>query len=283
MWTSIDEVLRYIELKHPRDYEQVKEAYGCLLSFEGNEGLYGTSTINNKVLCDEEVKGVVNLLEEKVEHNKDPNLFWALGNARVVSNAERYYYATVRSATNAWNVRDGHMMETLANIVDHEGPAAKVVIWQHNTHAGDARATSISTEGMISLGQLARSHFGPDDVYIVGFGSYTGTVAAASAWGEPLKVMRLPLALPGTWEDALHNIEPADKILLMDKVDEADIRNRRGHRSIGVTYDPLNDKEHYIPTLINRSYDAFIYLDETRSIDPLPSAEKDRITAMALP
>ena len=197
--------------------------------------------------------------------------FDAEQNALVAVNAERYYRAMVRGGGNSWNVRDRHMMETLTRLLELHGPNSKAIIWEHNTHVGDARYTDMARAGMVNVGQLARELYGEENVYIVGFGSYKGSVIAADEWGERMEVMEVPAAPPGTWEFMLHEISANNKLIF-----SKDLRNLKelekpmGHRAIGVVYHPRRERfGNYVPTVVSRRYDAFAYIDTTRALHPL--------------
>ena len=148
--------------------------------------------------------------------------FDAEQNALVAVNAERYYRAMIRGGGNSWNVRDRHMMETLTRLLDLHGPNSKAIIWEHNTHVGDARYTDMARSGMVNVGQLAREQYGEENVYIVGFGSYKGSVIAADEWGERMEEMEVPAAPPGTWEYMLHEISANNKLIF-----SKDLRNMK--------------------------------------------------------
>src|SRR5205814_282618 len=130
--------------------------------------------------------------------------FVAEQNALVVQNAERYYRTMVRGGPASWNVRDQHMVETLERLMRFHGPDAKAIVWEHNTHIGDASATDMAVAGMFNTGQLVREAHGLDDTVLVGFGSYRGTVIAGYSWGAPMRRITMPNARPGSWEEAMH-------------------------------------------------------------------------------
>jgi erythromycin esterase len=194
--------------------------------------------------------------------------FDAEQNARAAVGAERYYRAMVRGGSESWNVRDRHMIATLDDLLTYHGPAAKAIVWEHNTHIGDARATDMAV-GMVNTGQLAREGYGDDDVVLVGFGSHRGSVIAGRAWGAPMERMSVPAAQAGSWEGVFREARGADALLLTEDLSEA-ARARRGHRAIGVVYDPREERYgNYVSTDLPRRYDAFIYLDETVALHPL--------------
>src|SRR5207253_8556784 len=165
--------------------------------------------------------------------------FEAEQNALVLKNAEAYYRAMVRGGPDSWNVRDRHMSETLERLMRHHGPDAKAIVWEHNTHIGDARFTDMAGDNMVNIGQLMRARHEKEGVRLVGFGSHRGTVIAGREWEAPREVMRVPAAKPGSWEDILHRAGTENKLLLFREAQEQELlQERRGHRAIGVVYHP---------------------------------------------
>jgi erythromycin esterase-like protein len=167
------------------------------------------------------------------------DFFTAEQNAHVLKNAEAYYRAMVRGGPESWNIRDRHMTETLERLMRHHGPEAKAIVWEHNTHIGDARYTDMAAEGMFNVGQLVRQRHAHEGVFLVGFASYLGSVIAAKDWEAPMERMRVPPARDGSWEDVLHRSGATNKLLLLDGCRHAEQFNvARGHRAIGVVYHP---------------------------------------------
>ncbi len=196
-------------------------------------------------------------------------------NAEVVAGAEHYYRAMMHGGARSWNVRDRHMDATLARLLDHYGPGSKAVVWAHNTHVGDARATDQSRHGEVTLGELARERFGADRVLLVGFGSHRGTVIAGHAWGAPMEVMGLPEARPGSLEDVLHAEAPPAALFVFPPLAARPdlLLDELPHRAIGVVYRPERDRwGNYVPTVLGDRYDAFLWIDETRALRPLHMA-----------
>jgi len=204
--------------------------------------------------------------------------FNAEQNALVARDAERYYRTMVRGGPTSWNVRDHHMVDTLNRLMDHHGRTAKAIVWEHNTHVGDARFTDMRRAGMVNVGQLVREGHGerPDErdgVVLVGFGSYRGTVIAGDEWGAPMRRMRVPEGRQGSWEDILHRAHAGNQLHLFDGSDDggiAGLDHPLEHRAIGVVYDPAAERwGNYVPTIVPRRYDAFLYVDQTKALDPL--------------
>jgi erythromycin esterase-like protein len=161
------------------------------------------------------------------------------------------------------------MASTLERLMQHHGPEAKAVVWEHNTHIGDARATDMARAGMVNVGQLVRERHPGGDVVLIGFAGHRGSVIAGREWGAPPERLAVPEAADGSWDDLLHRVGTENKLLIFDR-DEAVLHEPRGHRAIGVVYDPLDEfRRNYAPSLLSLRYDALIYLDETRALHPL--------------
>src|SRR6185437_7414519 len=199
--------------------------------------------------------------------------FNAEQNALVARNAELYYRTMVRGGPDSWNVRDHHMVETLQRLVQHHGPQTRAIVWEHNTHIGDARFTDMARAGMVNVGQLVRQAHERDGVCLIGFGSHRGTVIAADEWGSPMERMRVPHAREGSFEEAMHDADVGDALLLFDGSNDGGVpglHHPLGHRAIGVVYDPRHERwGNYVPTMVPRRYDAMLYIDESRAVDPL--------------
>jgi erythromycin esterase-like protein len=184
--------------------------------------------------------------------------------------AERYYRTMLRGDAASWNIRDTHMADTLDRLMDYHGPQAKAIVWEHNTHIGDARATDMASAQMVNVGQLVRERHADQGVVLVGFGSHRGTVIAGNRWGAPMQQMRVPPAQAGSWEELLHRAGGDNKLLRMD--DLRPLRGAvalRGHRAIGVVYHPSHEAGNYVPSVLPDRYDAFLYFDETQALHPL--------------
>jgi erythromycin esterase-like protein len=199
--------------------------------------------------------------------------FDAEQNAIVARNAELYYRTMVRGGPASWNVRDHHMVETLERLVEHHGPDARAIVWEHNTHVGDARFTNMARAGMVNVGQLVRERHGREGVLIAGFGSHRGTVIAGDEWGAPMRRMRVPPAREGSFEDVCRNAGGGDMLLVFDGSDDGGVPGLDepiDHRAIGVVYDPHAERwGNYVPTIVPRRYDAFLFIEHSKALDPL--------------
>jgi erythromycin esterase-like protein len=198
--------------------------------------------------------------------------FNAEQNALALAGAEAYYRAVVRGGPSSWNVRDRHMAQTLDRLMAHYGDGAKAVVWEHNTHVGDARWTDMAQAGMVNVGQLVREAHVEDGVVIVGFGCHRGEVVASDRWGGATRTFGVPPARAGSTEDLLHH-ELGDRAAALFVFDDdlPDWAGRaRHHRAVGVVYDPERERwGNYVPTVLGRRYDAFLWFDETTGVSPL--------------
>jgi erythromycin esterase len=268
---SIDEIINYLERVDPDAVPAARRAYGCFEPYGEDAREYARATAFVPTSCEEEVVALLSELRGRVaRYEDDPEArFAAEQNALVVKNAEAYYRTMVRGGAESWNVRDRHMAETLERLMCHHGPEARGIVWEHNTHIGDARYTDMARSGMVNVGQLAREEWGDEDVVLVGFGSYRGSVIAGARWGAPMERMAVPPAREGSWEDVMHAAGEGDRLLVFSGAQEEGFLDPRAHRAIGVVYDPAAERHgNYVPTVLSRRYDAFVYLDETRALRP---------------
>jgi len=274
LWESMEAVIRYLERVDSDAAAKARRAYACFDPYHADVQAYARATALVPVSCEQEaVRALIELRRKAAEYREDGRdaYFNAEQNAIVARNAERYYRAMVMGGPDSWNLRDTHMIETLERLLRHYGPSSKAIVWEHNTHVGDARATDMARNGLVNVGQLAREEWTAQQVYIVGFASHHGRVIAGEEWGAPMERMRVPKAASGSWEAVLHEAGAHDKLLFMkDLVADEDARKTRGHRAIGVVYDPDWERAgNYVPTRMTERYDALIYIDESHALHPL--------------
>lgn len=283
LWDSMREVVSFLERVDPAAAREARRAYGCFEPYHGDEQAYARATAMVPTSCEEEAIAMLRTVRERArEYAGDEGrdaLFNAEQNALVAANAERYYRTMVRGGSASWNVRDRHMVETLERLVEHHGDGARAIVWEHNTHLGDARYTDMRRSGVVNVGQLVREAHGEgprdrDGVAIVGFGSHHGTVLAGEEWGAPARRMLVPEAPARSWEALLNAAGMGrDLLMLFDGSEDGGIPGLEGwleHRAIGVVYDPTMERYgNWVPSQIPRRYDAFLYIDETRALDAL--------------
>ena len=279
---SIEAVLTYLTKIDPEGAARARERYSCFDQFGSDTQIYGYATgLHIAESCEDEV------VEQLVELNlraaelalRDGRLakdehFVARQNARLVKNAEQYYRMMYRTEVSSWNLRDNHMMETLRSLdayISSSGKPAKIVVWEHNSHLGDARATEMSRRGEWNVGQLVRQAYGGEAISI-GFTTYTGTVTAATNWGDPAERKRVRPALPGSIEEIFHGTGLDRFYLLFEKGYRAQRAFQESllERAIGVIYRPETERQsHYFHTRLSEQFDAVIHIDETRAVEPL--------------
>jgi erythromycin esterase len=205
----------------------------------------------------------------EAQADDDETAFSAVCNAEAAAGAENYYRAMVRGDQQSWNVRDVHMADTIDRIAEHMGPGSKGLVWEHNTHIGDARATDMADAGMVNVGQLVRQRHEADGVSLIGFASHRGSVIAAGAWGSQERVMAVPRARPGSHEDLLQQALAEPSLLVFNGHTGPWLSTWQGHRAIGVVYSPRREAGNYVPTLMGERYDALIWFGETSALQPL--------------
>lgn len=273
LWESLGAVVDYLERHDPEALPAARRAFRCFEPYRNDAHAYARANAFVPSSCEDEVVALLGETRrraaDRTGREDDDARFGAEQNSRVLVGAERYYRAMIRGGPESWNVRDRHMTDTLERLLEHHDPGAKAIVWEHNTHVGDARATDMADAGMVNVGQLARERFGAERVALVGFGAHRGTVIAGRYWGAPRDVMTVPRAREGSWEAAFHEAVGGDCVVLDLAADDA-FAARRGHRAIGVVYDPGRERYgNYVPTELASRYDAFVYLERGDALHPL--------------
>ncbi|WP_158845986.1 erythromycin esterase family protein [Saccharothrix deserti] len=276
LWESLREILIHLREHDPQEVPAAVAAYRCFEPHGTDPQDYALSTRFVPQGCENEVVGLLVRLRRHAASD-GAGRFGAWQNAEVVAGAERYYRSLLGGGQPSWNVRDRHMDDTLDRLLDHHGPGSKAVVWAHNTHIGDARATDMAASGLVNTGQLARERYGPDQVVLVGFGTHRGTVVAAEAWGAGMRAMPVPPARSGSLEDALHHAAPGEALFVFPRGDQPDLlTDTLPHRAIGVVYHPEHERwGNYVETVLGERYDAFIWVDQTTALRPLHTREVD--------
>jgi erythromycin esterase len=274
LWESMNSIMKYLEHVDKNALETAREAFRCFEPYQADEGRsYASATQFVPELCKDEVVELLRKIQDRMpQYDSDPeNVFNVQQNAYVAVNAEKYYRTMILGGPHSWNVRDRHMADTLDRLLDYHGPGSKAIIWEHNTHIGDARATNMAAQGMFNLGELVRLKHHEKGVVLVGFGSYKGEVIAGKSWGSKMKVMKVPPARKGSWEWLLNKAGFENKLLIMDDFMEYEfMENHFPHRAIGVVYNPEYEQYgNYVLSILPLRYDVFIYLDHTHALNPL--------------
>ena len=282
LFGSIDAVIRYLEDVDPEAARQARYRYGCFDHFGEDTQAYGyAAEVGMAPSCESAVVQQLQDLQRRAAELSRRNgripedeFFFAEQNARLVKNAEEYYRTMFRGRVPSWNLRDRHMAETLDHLLAHfdrKGGETRAVVWEHNSHIGDARATSMGAEGEWNVGQLARERYGSRAV-LVGFSTYSGRVTAASDWGAPAERKWVRPALPGSFEALFHELDVPDLLLPMRGDGRiASVLGEPGlERAIGVIYRPETERlSHYFEALLPAQFDAVIHFDETAAVEPL--------------
>jgi erythromycin esterase-like protein len=276
LYTSMDEVVGYLEDIDPGAAERARERYSCFGHYGRDPRVYAYEAgIGGAEACEQQaVEQLLDLRAAAVEAALEDALdserqFYAEMNAQLVVDAEAHYRAVFRGGHDGWNLRERHMVRTLVALVTHLGRGraepVRAVVWAHSSHVGDARATDMGQAGQVNVGGLVRERFGADETFVVGFTTYAGTVTAASDWGGEAERKRLRRALPGSWEELLHEL--GKRAFL---VDARELEGRSPERAVGVVYRPETERlSHYFHARIAEQFDAVIHIDETEALQPL--------------
>jgi erythromycin esterase-like protein len=280
LYGSIAAVLEYLDQADPEAARRARSRYACFDHYAEDSQAYGyAASFGMKAHCEDEVIQQLRDMNKRVgdfhagSSEDRSDVFYAQQNARLVRNAEEYYRTMFHGRVSSWNLRDSHMVETLQALDKHlAGVAghARMIVWAHNSHLGDASATEMGDIGEWNVGQLARDRFG-DEAMLVGFSTHHGTVTAASEWDAPAQRQRVRPGLPGSYEDLFHQAGERFWLPLRDNAALAQLlQERRLQRAIGVIYLPHSERmSHYFHTRLPAQFDAMIHIDETQALQPL--------------
>lgn len=274
LYESIDELLRFLR-DNPQfkaDLELAKKAFSCFEPYNRMPEHYALSTAHFTDECISEVSSLLTTIRSHEdlysnEQEKDLNMTM---NALVAKNAESYYRAMMQDDAISWNIRDLHMVEAIEELLNYHGDDAKIIIWEHNTHVGDASETSMADHKMINVGQLIREKYGREDTFAIGFGTYEGNVIAGESWGEPYERMAVPPAKFNSWEGQMHAAKAEDQVILFTEKNRHLFNEWIGHRAIGVVYNPeFEAYGNYVSSRVGSRYDGFVFVDRTTALMPL--------------
>lgn len=282
LFTSTREVLDYLDKVDPEAARHARARYSCFDHFHEDSQRYGYATsIGMSPSCEDQVVAQLRDLRARQSQYQDGQLaadefFYAEQNARLVTNAEKYYRTMFQGRISSWNLRDHHMVETLDALAVHlsqpgrtaTGKPAKIVVWEHNSHIGDARATELGYKGEWNIGQLARERYHHDAV-LVGFTTYQGTVTAASDWDGPAETKQVRAALPGSYEEAFHRTGLSRFMLPLHNAKVLP-SSALLERAIGVIYAPATERQsHYFYAHLAQQFDMVLHFDQTQAVVPL--------------
>lgn len=276
---SLRAVIDYLDRADPEAAQVARARYGCLLPFGSDPATYGRMALSRGYAqCEAGVVAMLReLLERTLADGRDEALIDATQNARLVADAEAYYRVMYYGGAESWNLRDRHMFETLDLLLKARGEGAKAVVWAHNSHIGDARATAMGrVRDELNLGQLCREAYG-DAARLIGFGTHAGTVAAATDWDGPMEVKRVNPSRPGSYEHQCHEAGLPRFLLDLGARLPADTRavlaEERLERFIGVIYRPETERwSHYAEAVLPEQFDGWVWFDETQAVIPLGGA-----------
>jgi protein-L-isoaspartate(D-aspartate) O-methyltransferase len=274
LYDSIRAVLKYLDEVDPATARVARERYGCLTPWQSDPATYGHAALTGAYpTCESEVAVVLTELlhKRRAYAERDGERFMdAVQNARLIANAEQYYRVMYYGSRASWNLRDSHMFETLKTLLAFYGPKSKAIIWAHNSHIGDASATEMFSRGEYNLGHLCRKEFGIQ-AYAIGFGTNTGTVAAASNWDGPMEIKQVVPAIPESYEGTFHEAGVPNFCFDLRRVlaGAGDLHKARLERAIGVIYRPETElASHYFQAVLPAQFDEYIWFDRTKAITP---------------
>ena len=279
--SSLHAVSSFLRQRMPEIAKKATAAEECLEPWRSDPSQYGLAVWRGAIKgCEGEVLDLLKTIHEKQLASSaglNGELLSAFQNARVLRNAEEYYRSMYEGRVESWNLRDSHMFETVLVLLDHYGSDSKIVIWEHNSHLGNASATEMGKIGEHNVGQLCKAKFG-EGCYSVGFMSDHGTVAAASAWEAPVEIKALRAARPDSFEFLLHaTTNEADMKNFFLPLRSAhpqlrtELRKERLERAVGVIYQPQTERSsHYFNAKLTDQFDEICWLDETTAVEPLP-------------
>jgi len=279
--TSIEAVISYLDQVDPSEAEQARQRYSCFDHVSSDGQAYGHSVVfKGAAPCEKEV--VAQLLELRRRSDlylrrdgwvAEDEQFYAEQNARLVRDAEEYYHQMYRAEVSSWNLRDQHMAGTLDALIEHldrQSANTKVVVWEHNSHVGDARATAMSLRGELNVGQLARQRYG-GDATLIGFTTFDGRVTAADDWGAPAQRKRVRPARHDSYEALLHEVGLPQYWLSTSDLSAHNVLSQpRLERAIGVIYRPETElQSHYFQAQLDQQFDVVVHIDHSRAVEPL--------------
>ncbi|HVI32047.1 erythromycin esterase family protein [Phenylobacterium sp.] len=273
---SIRAVIDYLDRVDPEAAQVARARYGCILPWSQEPAVYGRVALTRGYApCEAEVADMLkDMLARELAARDGDEVMDAAMNARLVQNAEAYYRVMYYGSEESWNLRDTHMFDTLEALLEAKGPDARAVVWAHNSHIGDARATGMGRErGELNLGQLCRQRWG-EEARLIGFGTHTGRVACASDWDEPMEVKAVVPSRADSYERLAHDAGCARALIDLRPGQHDELRARlmapRLERFIGVIYRPETERwSHYVECVLPEQFDAYVWFDETSPVTPL--------------
>ena len=270
-WDALNDLLDYFNHHLSEQADLIRERLDCFLQYEDNELQYALEVDSDDESCSDMIQQIVDMLyqQQKNLHSIDRRKFFkAVQNTLVVRNAENFYRLAAHNSTASWNCRVDHMWETVKRLKSYYGEDSKGIVWAHNTHVGDSRATAMRAIGKYNIGELSREELGEEAVFILGFGSYRGRVNAANQWGDPMMRMKVPKAKKRTLDYYLGQVPYGQFYILLqpERREGSVLSEPLGHRAIGIAYNRHYDSETYLATLAAFRYDAILFINETTAL-----------------
>jgi erythromycin esterase-like protein len=280
---SMQAVINYLDKVDPKAADEARARYECFDHLGCDPQTYGylTSEGLKKSCMKEAIEQLMELQHHAFEYGRkngcsEEEYFYAAQNASIVKDAEHYYRSMFEGRISSWNVRDIHMLEMLdtlsAHLEDRFKKPAKIIVWAHNSHVGDARATEMGEKGEVNIGQLVREHHGIADTYLIGLSTYQGSVTAAYEWDAPAEHKQVNPGMPGSYEELFHHLKYKNFLLDLNRYEQIEhyLHVPRLQRAIGVIYRPETERfSHYFFTRLPYQFDSIIHLDETHAVEPI--------------
>jgi protein-L-isoaspartate(D-aspartate) O-methyltransferase len=285
LFTSIAAVLRYLDEVDPDTAALARRRYACLSPWERDPAVYGRAALTGQYrTCEEPVTRMLrDMMERRLEYavHDGERFLDAAQNARLVANAERYYRVMYQGQADSWNLRDRHMFDTLDMLLNFHGPDARAVVWEHNSHVGNAAATEMGARGEFNVGQLCRERFGKE-AFLLGFGTDHGSVAAARDWDAPMQVMAVRSSHAESYERLFHETGVPALLLPLGPAARPEVRDElrppRLERAIGVVYRPETElQSHYFQAVLPVQFDEYVWFDETQAVRALPASAREGV------
>ncbi len=274
-WASLDAVLNFLQEHDGELFRKANRHYRCFEPYNRDSWQYAQTVARGAADCTSETAAVVNLLRDEKDILKDleaDTYFWLKQNALVVKHAEKFYRKSITHRdASSWNSRVQYMNMTVNRLLNFYGQDAQGIVWAHNTHIGDARFTEMMQRGQENIGHLTRVEHGPEEVFLVGFTTYTGTLKAGAQWGNAMQKMQIPAAPSNTFEGILEQTGRSSFFLLFDDTDRTydPFMQVLGNRAVGVVYNPANDRHQFVQTIVPLRYDALLFFRETEALTPI--------------
>jgi erythromycin esterase len=273
-WRSKEVLLELLLEADPELHRQAMEQLKCFALYWGDSWAYARDARKTGIDCSGSTEELVNILlqhQPGMDKISDYDFFYAIQNAHVINNAEKFYRKSAAGMSAAsWNARVLHMHNTLTRLLELYGQHSKGIVWAHNTHIGDAHYTEMRNYSQTNIGELTRKHFGMDQIFLIGFTTHKGKVQAGAQWGGARQVMKVREAPRNSLEGILHRTGFESFFLLFDDEDRnnKDFMKPLGNRAIGVIYNPQYDSQQYVQTIVPMRYDALIFFDSTTELKP---------------